>query len=40
MRIGEIEVTNLPYWYPNKRGFTYAGGVASGRPTPLSACQH
>jgi L-alanine-DL-glutamate epimerase-like enolase superfamily enzyme len=35
MKIADIEVINLLYWYPDKRGFTYAGGVASGRLTTL-----
>ncbi len=35
MRIADIEVINLLYWYPNKHGFIYAGGVASGRLTTL-----
>lgn len=35
MRIANIEAINLLYWYPDKRGFTYAGGVASGRLSTL-----
>ena len=35
MKIADVEVINLLYWYPNKHGFTYAGGVASGRLTTL-----
>ncbi len=35
MRIAEVECINLLYWYPNKHGFTYAGGVATGRLTTL-----
>ncbi len=35
MKIADIETFNLLYWYPNKRGFTYAGGIASGRLTTL-----
>src|SRR5688500_18875367 len=35
MRIAEVECINLLYWYPNKHGFTYAGGVAAGRLTTL-----
>jgi D-galactarolactone cycloisomerase len=35
MKIANIEAINLLHWYPDKRGFTYAGGVASGRLTTL-----
>src|SRR6476646_739172 len=35
MKIDHIEVINLQFDYPNRRGFTYAGGVCNARLTSL-----
>jgi D-galactarolactone cycloisomerase len=35
MRIGDIDVVNLRYAYPQGGGFRYAGGVCTGRVTSL-----
>lgn len=35
MRIAELEVVNLYFEYPTRRGFRYAGGVATSRVTSL-----
>lgn len=35
MRINDIEVINLHFSYPNRRGFRYAGGLVTARVTSL-----
>jgi L-alanine-DL-glutamate epimerase-like enolase superfamily enzyme len=35
MRIADIEVINLHFSYPNRKGFRYAGGLVTGRVTSL-----
>ena len=39
MKITDVQVVNLFFEYPDRNGFSYAGGVCTGRLTSLVRVQ-